>query len=93
MDPLLEIRDAMRVLGIRKLTIELEPGATIPAPPLDPDARDTEPPVEAELRGLRAEKGPSVCQWDGCNNPNGGMFGGIAPEYCERHALASAGVK
>jgi hypothetical protein len=91
MDPLLEIRDAMRVLGIRSLTIELEPGATIPAPPLDPDARDTEPPPNDAA--LLIEKGPSMCKWDGCSNPNGGMFDGVAPEYCERHALAAAGVK
>ena len=90
MDPLLEIRDAMRALGIRKLSIELEPNGPLA---FDRSERDTEPPTVDDVALERPEKGPSVCQWEGCNAPNGGMFGGVAPEYCERHALASAGVK
>lgn len=86
MQSLAALTTEMRALGIKSLALELDgPVTSIYEAPED---RPTEAPLP-----LRPEKGPGTCQWEGCGDANGGMFGGVSPEYCERHALASAGVR
>ncbi len=86
MQSLYPLTDEMRALGIRRITIELEPRDTL-VPATDPLDRPTEaPPTPGP------EKGPGTCQKPGCSNPNGGVMG-AAPELCERHALEAAGVR
>lgn len=91
MNMLTLLRDEMRALGIKSLTIELEPRGLL-AYELPVDDRPTDTPSPLNLNEVRPEKGPGVCAAPGCTAANGGVFG-AATEYCERHALAEAGVR
>lgn len=80
----------MRAAGIKSLTIELaDEGA--PSVALSPIDRDTMAPPETEPD--LPPKDPRLCVSPGCTSERGGLFGGVAAEFCREHALAKAGVK
>lgn len=75
----------MRAAGIKSLALELD---TLESPPTlaDDSAPDTEaPPAEA--------KDPTLCVAVGCGEKAGGIFNGVAGQYCRAHAFAAAGVR
>jgi hypothetical protein len=73
----------MRMMGVKRLELELDPlpdeeqvPETLPAPPIED------------------EKPDGACAAPGCNASRDGLFGGaVAAKYCRAHALAEAGVK
>lgn len=72
----------MRMLGVKRLELELDPQAIEEPPPETEPA----PPMEA--------KEPGACIYPGCHAGREGLMGGaIAGQYCRAHALAEAGVK
>lgn len=72
----------MRMMGVRRLELELEPEApqTEPAPPLE-EAEPVEP------------KPDGACAFGDCTAAREGILGGIATQFCRLHAFQSAGVK
>ena len=84
----------MKAAGIKSLALELQDESSLPMPPGNvverpnpapgdlPTERETEPP-----------KDPRLCVAPNCQSERGGLFGGIAGEFCREHALARAGVK
>jgi len=79
----------MRAAGIKSLSIELaDETPTVPMSPID---RDTMAPPETEPD--LSPKDPRLCVSPGCTSERGGLFGGVAAEFCREHALAKAGVK
>lgn len=75
----------LRALGVTKISIEITPQDTIPAPAF--------PALQDELSTIlgdepREAKDPGLCASPGCNAPNGHRF---APNYCRDHALELAG--
>ena len=79
----------MRAAGIRSLSIELSEADQSPLAGLSPMDRDTMAPAEPDL----PPKDPKLCVSPGCTSERGGLFGGVAAEFCREHALAKAGVK
>lgn len=69
----------MRALGMKRLEIELEP-----APPVSVETQEAEQPEP---------KPEGACAWDGCAADREGILGGIATQYCRKHAFQMAGVK
>ena len=79
----------MRAAGIKSLAIELaDETSTVHLSPID---RDTMAPPETEPD--LPTKDPRLCVSPGCTSERGGLFGGVAAEFCREHALAKAGVK
>jgi hypothetical protein len=90
MNTLTLLRDEMRALGIKSLTVELEPRGIVDDRPTDAPAPLEPAPLDDH--DVKPEKGPGTCVAPGCSNRNGGVFG-AAVELCELHALAEAGVR
>jgi hypothetical protein len=81
----------MRAAGIKSLAIELADDApTVSMSPMD---RDTMAPPEGDPEPDLPPKDPRLCVALGCTSERGGLFGGVAAEFCREHALAKAGVK
>ena len=83
MESLIPLTQEMRALGIRTLTVELEPAGAAAVQTLPAEAAETPP----------EPKPAGQCAYGNCRNPNGGVFG-TGTEYCEHHALTvEMGVK
>lgn len=76
----------MRMLGIRRLDLELEPS------PVSDTERPTELPPEPEEPAVPKPDG--ACAFGDCIAPREGLMGGaIGAKFCRVHAFQAAGVK
>lgn len=86
----------MRMLGIKRLEIELEPVTEAPRR-RDETTLDhvlAEHREQGEGDTERPPKPEGSCAFGDCTSPREGLFGGqVAARYCRTHALAEAGVR
>lgn len=78
----------MRELGIKSLALELESPSE--SPPMQAQAADSAPDTDVPPP---EPKDPTLCVATGCGEKAGGIFGGVAAQYCRAHAFQAAGVK